>query len=93
MFCGCVAAGNLFHLHFPSLDLNEFDANLQVKPGDVCSQVGLCSMRRDQSKRSGILPYCLLPLFAVFTIFVSLCTIWTIIWRYWLEPLDAPGFF
>ncbi|MCI21353.1 aspartic proteinase, partial [Trifolium medium] len=36
-----------------------------VKPGDICSQVGLCSMRRDQSKRSGVLPYCLLPLFAI----------------------------
>lgn len=36
-----------------SLDLKEFDLNLQVQPGDVCSQVGLCSAKRVQSKRLG----------------------------------------
>jgi len=51
--------------------LNEFDFDLQVKPGDVCSQVGLCSIRRDQSNRSGILPYCLRLLFA----FLHICFI------------------
>ena len=45
-------------MHFHSLDLNEFDLDLQVRPDDVCSQVGLCTFaKRDQSKRLGSSPF------------------------------------
>lgn len=38
---------------FHSSDLNEFDLDLQVRPDDVCSQVGLCYAKRGQSERLG----------------------------------------
>lgn len=39
---------------FHSSDLSVFNLDLQVRPGDVCSQVGLCSAHRGQSERSGV---------------------------------------
>lgn len=66
LYCTCFVACDIFHLHFHSFDLIGFNLNLQVQPGDVCSQVGLCSAHRGQSKRSGVFPYCLLLLLAPF---------------------------